>query len=282
MLSGVLEEFSAQGYEPTVHPTQEGGEAARVARDEGGSFARVVCCGGDGTLNEVVSGLIGLPCQQRPVVGYIPAGSTNDFARTLGLPRSVGQMARTACIGQPRAVDVGMANQTPFVYVCAFGLFTDVAYSTPQNAKNSLGHLAYVLEGAGRLMNVPTYHMTIHTDDGRQLEEDFVFGMVSNTRSVGGVNCMPADSVKLDDGLFEVTLVRPPRSPKDWQSILATLSGQEVSQEDAVIRFSASRITFRCDQPVSWTVDGEFGGEWQEAEIENLPQAIRIACPGNT
>ena len=195
------------------------------------------------------------------------------------LPRSTEKLAETACNGVPRAVDIGESEGRLFTYVSAFGLFTDVSYSTPQTSKNLLGHFAYLLEGAGRLLNIPSYHMDVTADDGRQISGDFIYGMVSNTLSVGGVMSLPKDEVKLDDGKFEVLLVRPPKTPKDWQSILASLNAQKAEREDgAVVGFTAREVSFRCDRPVAWTVDGEFGGEREVTRIRNLPRALTIAC----
>ena len=281
-LSDALEVFARQGYEITVRPTQARGDAAAAARDLGPDFDRVVCCGGDGTLNETVRGVLELPRERRPVLGYIPAGTTNDFSRTLELPKSLPELAEVAGEGVPRAIDVGLAEGNPFTYVAAFGLFTDVSYSTPQVNKNLLGHFAYVLEGMGKLSNIPSYHMKVTAGDGRETEGDFIYGMVGNTVSVGGLVNLPRDKVLLDDGRFEVILIRRPENGKDWQSILTALTTLELAQDGAVTGFAASEITFECGQSTAWTLDGEFGGEQAVTHVKNLPQAITIACgPGS-
>lgn len=277
-LSDVLEIFTRQGYEITVRPTQERGDATRTVLQQGGAFDRVVCCGGDGTLNETVRGLLALPADRRPVLGYIPAGTTNDFSRTLELPRTVPELAEVAGAGVPRPIDVGEAQGQLFTYVAAFGLFTDVSYSTPQVNKNLLGHFAYVLEGAGKLANIPSYHMTVRSADGQETEGDFIYGMVGNTVSVGGLVNLPRDKVLLDDGRFEVILIRQPKTPKDWQSILTALTTLQMVEDGAVVGFSASEITFNSDAPVAWTVDGEFGGEQAVTAVKNLPRALMMAC----
>lgn len=279
-LSDVVEVFSRQGYEITVHPTQGRGDATRTVLKDGGGFDRVVCCGGDGTLNETVQGLLALPADKRPVLGYIPAGTTNDFSRTLELPRTLPELAEAAGAGAPRPIDVGEAAGRPFTYVAAFGLFTDVSYSTPQANKNLLGHFAYLLEGMGRLASIPSYHMKVSTPEGKEVEGDFIYGMVGNTVSVGGLVNLPRDKVLLDDGRFEVILIRQPKTAKDWQSILTALTTLELSKdgEGAVVGFSAGEVTFTCDAPVAWTVDGEFGGEQQITTVRNLPRALTIAC----
>ena len=276
-LADILDVFAAQDFEITAHPTQSRGDATRTAAASRG-YDRVVCCGGDGTFNETVTGLMTLPKEERPVLGYIPTGSTNDFARNIDLPRGLAQMAQVACAGVPRACDLGRADGGYFTYVAAFGLFTDVAYSTPQSTKNMLGHFAYVLEGAGRLMNVPVYHMKVETSDGYTAEDDYIYGMVSNTVSVGGLVSLPRDKVLLDDGVFEGLLIRQPKNPRDWQNLLTALTTQKLVEGGPVTGFTASRVTFTCDKAVSWTLDGEFGGERAVTAIENLPRAFVLAC----
>ncbi len=277
-LSDALEVFARQGYEITVHPTQARGDAAAAVREQGAGYDRVVCCGGDGTLNETVRGLLALPEDRRPVLGYIPAGTTNDFSRTLELPKTLPELAEVAGAGIPRPIDVGEAEGRPFTYVAAFGLFTDVSYSTPQASKNLLGHFAYVLEGMGRLASIPSCHMKVTTPEGQQAEGDFIYGMVGNTVSVGGLVNLPRDKVRLDDGRFEVILIRQPKTAKDWQSILTALTTLEMAEDGAVTGFSAGSVTFACSQGVAWTVDGEFGGEQAVTHVQNLPRALTIAC----
>ena len=276
-LSDTLEIFARQGYELTVHPTQKRGDATAAVIRSGAEFDRVVCCGGDGTLNETVQGLLALPEEQRPVLGYIPAGTTNDFSRTLELPKTITELAEVAGAGLLRPIDVGDAQGRLFTYVAAFGLFTDVSYSTPQANKNLLGHFAYVLEGMGRLVNIPSYHMKV-TAGEHETEGDFIYGMVGNTVSVGGLVNLPRDLVRLDDGQFEVILIRQPRTIEDWQSILTALTTLEPVEDGAVTAFSAGEVTFSCDQSVAWTVDGEFGGEQPVTTVRNLTQAITMAC----
>lgn len=276
-LAVTLDAFASCGYEITVRPTQCRGDAAIQAAGSAG-YDRVVCCGGDGTLNEVVTGLMKLPEELRPALGYIPAGSTNDFARNLDLPRGAEEAARMACSGQVRPCDLGAVDGRYFTYVAAFGLFTDVSYSTPQATKNLLGHFAYLLEGAGRLGNIPAFHVRAETDEGEVHEGDYIYGMVSNTISVGGVVNLPRDKVRLDDGRFEGILIRRPRTAKDWQDILSALTTQKVGGGDMVTAFSAHRVTFSGTEEIAWTLDGEFGGKRRVTEIQNLPGAIALAC----
>lgn len=281
MLADILDVFAREGYLITALPTQARGDAARAASGLGAGFDRVVCCGGDGTLNETVSGLMRIHDSMRPTLGYIPTGTTNDFSRNLSLPRGTEKLALTACGGVPRAIDLGQAGENWFTYVAAFGLFTDVSYSTPQNAKNLLGHTAYLIEGASRLTSVKSYTMRVECGE-RVIEDEFIYGMVGNTVSVGGLLNLSQDLVKLDDGLFEVLLVRKPKSALELQSIVYTLLNQkrETEEQDSglVLCFSASQVTFTCQEAVPWTLDGEFGGEHTALRIENHRQSLVLAC----
>lgn len=272
-LAGILDAFTKSGYLVTAYPTQCKADAARITAELGGQFDRIVCCGGDGTLSETIFGLLTLDPQ--PVLGYVPAGTTNDFSRNLHLPKGMVAAARTAADGPVRKCDVGLFNQKAFIYVAAFGAFTDVSYGTPQEFKNMFGHLAYLLEGVTRLSSIQGYHLEIAHDGGVE-EGDFIYGMVSNTVSVGGFKGLPPGDVSLDDGLFEVMLVRKPKTMAELQSIIMTLLQQKVPDKGAVITFHTSRVRVTSQEPLPWTLDGEFGGDPLIAEIENRRQAISL------
>ena len=273
-LANVVDAFTKAGYLVTVWPTQGKADAARVAARQGWWYDRVVCCGGDGTLSETVSGLLTLDAP--PVLGYIPTGTTNDFAKNLGLPRGVEKAAVTAMEGTPRPCDMGRFNDRTFVYVAAFGVFTDVSYDTPQQFKSAFGHLAYVLEGATKLGDLGrSYHLTVEHDGGT-LEGDFIYGMVTNTNSVGGFKVFPSDQVSLDDGVFEVVLVRQPRNVADLQDALVSLVRQSHEESRQVEAFHTSRLKVAAAEPLPWTLDGEYGGDPEVARIENLHKAITL------
>ena len=273
-LSGILDTFTKAGYLVTVWPTQGKEDATHVAAQQGWWYDRVVCCGGDGTLSETVSGLLKLDTP--PVLGYIPAGTTNDFSKNLGLPRGVDKAAVTAVEGELRPCDIGKFNTRNFVYVAAFGVFTDVSYATPQQFKNAFGHLAYMLEGATKLGDLGrAYHMRVEYDGG-ELEGDFIYGMVTNTNSVGGFKVFPSKQVQLDDGVFEVVLVRQPRNVADLQDALFALMLQASEGSRQVVAFHASRLKFTASEPLPWTLDGEYGGAPDTAVIENLHKAITL------
>ena len=272
-LAGLQDAFARAGWLIIAHPTQGPGDAAAAAAELGGSVDRVVCCGGDGTLHEVISGLMSL--KHRPEIGYIPAGTTNDFSRNLRLPRGMDARAETAAAGCPRPVDVGRFNDQYFIYVAAFGAFTDVSYDTPQSFKNLFGHLAYVLEGAARLPNLHSYHLTVESDAGRE-EGDFIYGMVSNTVSVGGFQSR-GHNVSLDDGLFEVLLIRFPQNPAQFQSILTYLmQGGTGDAGGMVTQLRTANLRVTSQAPLPWTLDGEYGGDPTDTHIQVVKQAVSI------
>lgn len=273
-LANVVDIFTKAGYLVTVWPTQGKADAAHVTARQGWWYDRVVCCGGDGTLSETVSGLLTLDAP--PVLGYVPAGTTNDFAKNLGLPRGVEKAAAVAAEGTPRPCDMGRFNDRTFVYVAAFGVFTDVSYDTPQEFKSAFGHLAYVLEAATKLGDLGRgYHLTVEHDGGT-LEGDFIYGMVTNTNSVGGFQIFPASQVSLDDGVFEVVLVRQPKNVADLQDALVSLVRQNHEESRQVEAFHTSRLKVTAAEALPWTLDGEYGGDPEAARIENLHKAITL------
>ena len=272
-LSHIIDAFTYQSYLPAVYPTRGVGDATRIVASIGKHYRRVVCCGGDGTLHEVVTALMEMP--DPPLLGYIPAGTTNDYAKNLDLPRDMTLAANVAVTGPSMHCDMGRFNGAPFVYVAAFGAFTDVSYGTPQRFKNLFGHLAYVLEGIGRLGAIKSRHMTVTWDNG-EVEGDFIFGMVSNTRSVGGFRGWPAQDVQLDDGKFEVVLVRQPQNATELNHILTAVITQTPEPDGPMMGFHATKVTFACDQAIPWTLDGEFGGEHQTVAVENIHQALPL------
>lgn len=274
-LADVLDAFTGEGWRVTACPTLGRGDAASLSRQLGSHCDRIVCSGGDGTLHEVIEGLMDLPQSARPPIGYIPAGTTNDFARNLSLPRGMVNMAHTAANGFPRPVDIGQLGHACFVYVAAFGAFTDVSYNTPQEFKNLFGHLAYVLKGASELGNLKGFRMRVEHDGGIE-EGRFLYGMVSNTISVGGVLGLPRDEVALDDGLLDAILVKEPQNAAQLSAVLLALSSQSYTPESGVIGLHSSRFQVTCEESVPWTLDGEFGGEHREADIQVIHRPIQI------
>lgn len=274
-LLDILDLFIKVGYEVSVHVTQAPGDAERKAGKMAERVDLLVCSGGDGTLNEVISGLMEHEREKRPLLGYIPAGSTNDFAVSLGLPKNIMKAAARTVVGAPFAIDVGRFGENKyFVYVAAFGAFTDVSYKTPQETKNVLGHQAYMLEAVKQAAGLKSYRMKFSWD-GQSVEDEFILGMVTNTISIGGFKGLVQPEVALNDGEFEVMLVRTPRTPKDIQSIVGYLINKE-EEHDCVYRFKTSQILMESEKAVNWTLDGEYGGSVTEVCIENVREAVVV------
>ena len=275
-LSDIIDIFVKAGYEVVAYPTQSYRDAYRkVSEYDSDEYDLVVCSGGDGTIAEVVTGM--MQRDKRDPIGYIPTGTTNDFANSLHIPKGLLRAADNAVNGTLFPCDVGKFNDDIFVYIAAFGLFTDVSYQTKQEMKNVLGHLAYVLEGTKRLFNVPSYRIKV-THDGETLEDEFIFGMVTNSRSVGGFRNMIGKQVVFDDGLFEVTLIKTPKNPLALQEIVASLLIEQVDTKH-MYSFKTGRITFESLEEIPWTLDGEFGGAHDEVTVENLNRQLRIMVP---
>lgn len=269
----IIDIFVKNDMEVTVHITQRELDACQLTQERAGEFDLVVCSGGDGTLDEVITGM--MHREERKPVGYIPAGSTNDFANSLKLPKNMENAARSIVLRHPYPCDVGSFNDNYFVYIAAFGIFTDVSYQTKQEIKNVLGHLAYVLEGAKRLFNIKSYHMKVRADEQEEIEGDFIYGMVTNSESVGGFRNITGRNVELNDGVFEVTLIRTPKNPIELQEIIGALLLREVDNKH-ICSFKAGRVEFEAEEEIPWTLDGEFGGDHRKVEIVNHKKAISI------
>lgn len=272
-LSDILDIFVKAGYEVVVYPTQRYKDAyAKVSSLPDQVYDLVVCSGGDGTLDEVVTGM--MERESRIPIGYIPTGTTNDFANSLHIPKNRLEAADTAVNGTLFSCDVGKFNQDTFVYIAAFGLFTDVSYQTKQEIKNVLGHLAYVLEGSKRLFNIPSYRIKV-THDGEVIEDEFIYGMVTNSKSVGGFRNMIGREVAFDDGQFEVTLIKMPKNILELNDIVAALLVEQINSQH-MYSFKTHSIVFESLEEIPWTLDGEFGGEHDMVEIENRKQQLQI------
>lgn len=267
----IVDIFTKAGYEVTVHPTQAQGDAQRLTEELADEYDLIVCSGGDGTLDEVVTGLI--RSDSLTPVGYIPAGSTNDFAQSLQIPSNMVKAAETVVNGRAFPCDVGAFNDDTFIYVAAFGLFTDVSYQTNQRLKNIFGHAAYVMEGAKRLYDIPSYYLEVEVN-GETIRDEFIYGMVSNSVSVGGVKNLMSQTVELDDGLFEVMLIRMPQNPLQLNEIMTNLVMPKSCDTPYIFTCKTDHIEIRSEDAVPWTLDGEFGGEHKEVQINNRCRRI--------
>ena len=264
-LMKIIQIFSNADYEVTVYPTKaalDGYEKIKAAK---GLYDIIVCSGGDGTLNEVVSAVITYGDEKVPI-GYIPSGSTNDFDKI--------RAAYNVVSGESFSCDIGIINDRRyFNYVAAFGAFTDVAYETPQDLKNMFGHQAYVIEGAKRLLNLKAYKMKV-TSSRLDIEDNFIYGMVSNSSSVGGMKGLIGDNVDFQDGVFEVTLIREIRNALDFQQLINAFMTQRLESCDMIYSFKTNNITFESPDNIKWTLDGEFGGEHNKVNLKVCPKAV--------
>ena len=277
-LGEIINEFNKAGWEVTVRVTQDSDDASIMAKYacENG-IGVLVCAGGDGTLSQCLQGI--MSSERRIPIGYIPAGSTNDFARSLGIPASPMDAVRWIVNGVPRACDVGGLNDSYFSYIAAFGAFTNVTYEMPQNIKNIFGHAAYLVGGLFQLTSLRSKRMRVEWGDNC-IEDDFIFGMVTNSSSVAGLLSM--NDFLLDDGVFEVTLIKKPANPVQLQQILHSLLNIGVEIDKEYIRFfRTDKITFTSlgGDPVTWTRDGEYGGDSQVNVIQSLPRAVEFLLP---
>lgn len=272
-LCEILDIFAKAGYEMTVCPTQHAMDGYDKVCGADGRYDLIVCSGGDGTLNEVISAVM-THCMAKPKIGYIPAGSTNDFAKSLGIPKDMVKAAKLISNDNSFLCDIGVMNGRFFNYVAAFGAFTDVSYKTPQSMKNVLGHQAYIVESLKSLSKIKAYNMKVTCND-ITIMGNYIYGMVANSKSVGGMKGITGKNILLDDGLFEVILVREAKNPLELQQIVAGLFSKN-QDSPMVDRFKASKVIFESDKAISWTLDGEYADDHQLVEIDVCPKAIKI------
>lgn len=273
-LADILSIFNRAGYRVESYMTGARGEATDIVRQYAPEMDLVACCGGDGTFNETVNGL--LHSEVNIPVGYIPAGSTNDFAASLGLPTNILQAAEAVVTGEPSDLDVGKFGDRYFSYVASFGAFTRTSYATPQNVKNALGHAAYILGGISELSQLRTEHVKLQLDD-EIVEDDFLFGAVSNSTSVGGVLSLDPKQVDLRDGKFEVLLLRSPRELGELSECIRAVQTAEYNCK--MLTFTpASRITIWANAGMPWTLDGEMEPGHEEVTIENIHCGLKVMC----
>ena len=271
-LFDALAVLSAGGYLIRIHQTSAPGDAAETVAREGSEYDLVVAAGGDGTLNEVISGLMRLDAP--PPLGYLPQGTTNDFAACLGISREPVTAAQAILQNHVRALDVGRWNQRNFVYVASFGAFTRSSYAASQAAKNALGHFAYILEGMKDLNTLRPYHVRL-TADGDLLEGDYLFGAVCNSTSIGGLMKLDPERVVLDDGKFEMLLVRSPKTAVDLQNLVLAVLNQQYDSPGLIFRHVSS-LRLETEESLPWSLDGEFAASEPVVEIANQHQALRM------
>ena len=273
-LGDALHVLDMGGYRTSLFFTSEPGEATEFATSYAMDYDTVACIGGDGTLSEVISGLMEL--KSPPPLGYIPMGTANDVATTLALPKNntIGA-ARRIVHGSPHPFDVGgFGDREYFAYIAAFGAFTEVSYATPQSQKKVLGHLAYVLHGAMALPKIESYKTRVEYDGG-VIEGDFLYGSVSNSTSVAGIVHLRDDLVCLGDGYSELVLVRNPGNLAEFKNIVDSVIYQKYDNDDLLI-LHTKRAKFSFEKPVAWTRDGEAGGEYQEIQLCNYRSPIQF------
>lgn len=271
----VVDTLTKAGYETIIYTTQ-GKDATRdLLAEKDSQFDRVICCGGDGTFNEILSAT--MHWNKRPILGYIPAGTTNDFAAGLKLPSDIREAAVNIVRGTPHTVDAGLFNTSYFSYVASFGAFTETSYSTPQNFKNALGHLAYILEGIKEIPAFTPYTVCVEAD-GQIYKDSYIFGAVSNARSVGGILKISDSLVDLNDGVFEVMMIKMPKTLMDLSAIVTSLTSLNPLKYDPsmflFLQTKELKITF--EQEMVWSLDGERVSGGKEARIACIKDAFKI------
>ncbi len=276
-LGSIIEKLANDNWEIRVHPTKGVGDAANVIASEGKRYDYIVVGGGDGTMNEAATGMMSVPEDKRCPIGYIPTGTTNDFASSMGIPKTIDRASDLTIKGTPRACDIGAFNEKYFLYVAAFGAFTEVTYETSQKTKNMLGYAAYLMEGVKSLPSIKSHHLRITYNGDKVVEGDYVLGIISNSTSVAGMKYSKKLNVSMNDGEFECILIKNPPNPIEFQLTLGDLIMQNMDSP-RIDYFKFFKAEMESEESVKWTLDGEFGGEHTRVEIENIKSAINVVC----
>lgn len=271
-LTDIVDIFTKNGYMSTILTTTKRGDGTEYVSNYGAEFDLITCIGGDGTFNEVVAGLLSI--DKKVPIGYIPAGSTNDFANSLKLSNNILAAAKTITAGKKVPLDIGSFNGRKFSYVASFGAFTETSYSTPQSTKNMLGHLAYILEGVTSLTSIKPHHMKIEAD-GVVYEDDYIFGAISNSTTLAGILTIKPEYVDMSDGFFEMLLVKAPKNIIDLTEIVHMLSTQNYNT-DKITFVNSEKFIVSTSEDIAWSLDGEYQEGCDEIHIQNLHHAIDI------
>lgn len=274
-LLDIIVTFANAGYEVTTYPTKGPEDAEKKVIEDGANYDLIVCAGGDGTLENTVCGYMEMGEKKVPI-GYIPVGTTNDFARSVNLSRKPYEAAQQIVNGEITTLDVGQLDDKYFVYIAAFGMFTDVSYSTNQNLKKYMGHAAYVVEAVKSMADIHAYNIKAQFD-GALVTGEYIYAMISNSFSVAGFKLRGAKHVILDDGKFDCLLVKMPHTVAELQQILTAFLTNDIDDTSSMFySCKASKIVIECDEEIPWTLDGEFGGNKKVAVINNIKQAFEI------
>ena len=271
-LVDVVDTLVKAGHEITIYTTQKDVDPCAIVREKNGLYDYVVCSGGDGTFSEILSET--MMWDPKPILGYVPCGTTNDFASGLGIPTDCKAAAQEIAEGEPRTFDAGKINDRYFSYVASFGAFTEASYMTPQDLKNSLGYLAYLLEGIRELTTIKEIPVRIETAD-KVIEDSFVFGAVTNAKTVGGMFRLSENVVDLNDGLLEVMLIRLPRTPMDLSGIVTAINTMSYDSP-MFVHFQTNALKITAQSPLAWTIDGERQAGQETDEIVCVKDAFRL------
>lgn len=273
-LFDILMIFAKADFDVEIYFTKGPNDASRKVKEDGRKYDCIVCAGGDGTLRDTVCGYMDMG-DKKVSIGYIPVGTTNDFARSLHIPRKPIDAANEIVLGEETYVDVGRFMDKHFVYIAAFGIFTDISYSTRQSLKRVLGHSAYIVEGLKNIANFTSYKLEAKFDDA-VVTGEYIYGMITNSFSVAGFKIRGTKHVVLDDGKFDCLFIKKPKNAAELQQIISALLANDIEQNEMFFEIKASKITIISEEPIKWTLDGEYGGDTNEAVIVNEKKAVGI------
>ena len=268
--------FKDANYNLDIRCTSGKGSAQKIIKNAAKDKDIIICAGGDGTLNDIINGI--MDAHLDIPIGYIPSGTTNDFASSVGISKNVVKAAKDIISGTPKAVDVGKFGSSYFSYVASFGAFTQSSYATPQNMKNTLGHFAYVLEGMKELPYLKPIRLTITTEAGEVFTDDYALGAIANSTSIAGIIKLDSSRVDLSDGVFEVLLIKYPKNIMDLNNIVISLNTNDF-ENPSIDFFHAKKLVVESEDTIQWSLDGECFEADKRETVKNYQKAINIILP---
>lgn len=263
------------GYDVDIVYTKKKVPAKEIIREYHKKADIIICCGGDGTVNDLVSSVMEL--EDKPEITFIPLGTVNDFARTIGLSRKRFYMPSILKKYTRRKIDIGKFNKKYFNYVAAFGAFTKVSYVTSQKLKKYFGKWAYFIVAIKYFFKIKTYKINIDID-GKKIEKECIYGSISNSKSIGGFQWFRKRDIALDDGKFEIILINKPKHKIQYISMVFDILLKRYQSKNFFYS-QGSKIEITTEKNLSWTIDGEFGGMAKEIKVENCKQAVTFIIP---
>lgn len=272
----IIEEFEENNFEVDLMYTKITNNATKIIMNYDKDFDLVVCCGGDGTLNQTISGLMEI--NKKVSIGFIPLGTANDFAKNFNLTDDVLYLPHNIMSYKSQKCDTGKFNDKYFNYVAAFGVCTKVSYTTKKSLKKRFGKKAYYMKAIKEFFHIKSYKVKLTFDD-KVIEDEFVYGGISNSISIAGLQWFKPEDIDLNDGKFEAIFIKKPKNPIQTIKIFNSMLQKNYKNKAEIVYFKTDNIDIEIEEELPWTLDGEYGGTYNKVNINNIKQNVEFIVP---